>query len=270
MKSTKFAAIPKAMWVWGEDLPLQGDLRAFTVTQTVKDIFLYVSPTVAEALLRRWDPGLDFLRNLRSGGHRVYAVAGEPSWVEAQSKSPPNHVVLLLRLCSEGIVDGLHLDVEPHSLPEWREPGRRKALIDGTIALFESVQDAAGATPIDAAVNPIYATVPDTRTSLLSSLMPRVDSISIMAYRRPPGRAIQWAEPSILLAEQANRAWRMGVLADPDPDEPGIDWAGGQPSDFCEEMVAMDSTLRQRFSSGHFKGLIFQSYDGLRKLVDRT
>jgi hypothetical protein len=178
------------------------------------------------------------------------------------------HVDLLLRLQTKGLVDGIHLDVEPHSLPQWKDGAERPRLIEGTIKFFETVRRGAGSTVIDAAVNLIFATIPAGDGTFLSRMATQVDSISIMAYRRPPARAIAWAEPSIRTAERAARVWRLGVLADDEPSEPGIDWSRVPAPTFTSTMVELDQGLRGRFSSGRYAGLAFHAFDGLRSLLD--
>jgi len=261
-----FVEMPKALWVWRDRVLSDDGLTDFAGHHGFTTLFVYVSPAAADALLRGDQHAVTMLQRLRSGSKRVFATAGEPDWTDEPS-ALPLHVDLLLRLRAKGLVDGVHLDVEPHSMPQWKDGAERPRLIDGTIKFFETVRRNAGTTVIDAAVNPIFATTPAGEGTFLSRLVTQVDSISIMAYRRPPARAIAWAEPSIRTAAQAARIWRFGVLADDDPQEPGIDWSRVPAPTFTKTMVDLDQDLRRRFSSDHYAGLAFHAFDGLRSLI---
>jgi hypothetical protein len=258
--------MPKALWVWRDRVLADDGLADFAGRHGFTTLFVYVSPAAADALLRGDQHAITTLQRLRSGSTKVLATAGEPDWT-LEPSSLPLHVDQLLRLRAKGLVDGIHLDVEPHSLPQWRDGAERLRLIQGTIKFFETVRASAGGTIIDAAVNPIFATTPAGEGTLLSRMVPQLDSISIMAYRRPPARAIAWAEPSIRTAEQAARAWRLGVLVDDDPQESGIDWSRVPAPTLTGTMVDLDQVLSARFSSGRYAGLAFHAFDGLRSLI---
>src|SRR5262245_14362472 len=99
--------MPKALWVWGDRVLSDDGLADFAGRQGVTTLFVYVSPTVAEALLRDDHNAVTTLQRLRSGSKQVFATAGEPDWILAPSALPP-HVDLLLRLRAKGLVDGIH------------------------------------------------------------------------------------------------------------------------------------------------------------------
>ena len=262
----RFEDMPKTLWVWRDRVLSDDGLAEFAGRHGFTTLFVYVSPTAADALLRGDQHAVSTLQRLRSGSIRVFATAGEPDW-SLEPLALPLHVDLLLRLRAAGLIDGIHVDVEPHSLPQWRDGTERLRLIEGTIKFYETVRRSAGSTVIDAAVNPIFATIQAGEGTFLSRIVTQLDSISIMAYRRPPARAVAWAEPSIRTAEQARRSWRFGVLVDDEPQEPGIDWSRVPAPTFAGTMVDLDQNLSARFSSGHYAGLAFHAFDGLRSLL---
>jgi hypothetical protein len=263
-----FTKISKAVWVWKDRILAPDDLAGFCERYQFEVLFLYLTPQAGEALLSGADNAQKVMATLRTGGRRVYACVGEPEWVIDPVRLPA-HLALAARAVSTGLFDGLHLDVEPHALSAWRDPISRAPLLTGTVKLLDLVRSALSDADIDAAVNPSFATVPYLGESFLTALSRRLTSISIMSYRDGVSETIKRAMPSIREISRLGRRWRLGVLVDPNPDEPGTSWSDRSASSLEAAMEELDRILRSQFSSRGYSGLAFEGYDGLKLLEQR-
>ncbi|WP_229166570.1 hypothetical protein [Bradyrhizobium altum] len=251
------------MWVWGERVLSPDGMTAFADAHGIDTLFVYVSPAGAKALLDGKASAVAAVRAMREGSRRVYAVAGEPDWSHG-GDSMPEHAALLVRLAmATPLFDGLHFDVEPNALSEWGAPNSRPALIAGTEKFYAMLRASAPGVVIDAAVNPVFATLPSGSRTFLEALILHVNSVSIMAYRTSIARSLDWAAPAVTQVAAAKRSWRLGVLVDANPNEPGTSWFGTPREKFLSAMQSLDSLIATRFPNSHYAGLTIEGYDGL-------
>lgn len=256
-----------AMWVWKDRILVPDDMARFADAHHIETLFVYVSPNAAEALLRGDRGAVAAVERMRERGRRVYAVAGEPDWARGPTILP-RHADLLVRLMTKpSHFDGLHFDVEPNALAEWQSPLGRRPLLEGTLRFYDLLRAAAPAVPIDAAVNPVFATLATTTDeNFLGEIARRVDSVSIMAYRNNVSRALDWSHAAVEQAIAKGRDWRIGVLVTNNPDEPGTSWYGVPRKGFDSAMQQLDKSLVARYQSAHYAGLVFEDYDGLTEM----
>ena len=262
-----FTKITKAVWVWKDRILAPDELASFCERYRIGVLFLYLTPQAGQALLSGADDARKTVASLRTGGRRVYACVGEPDWVLDPVRLP-DHLVLAGRAVSTGLFDGLHLDIEPHALKAWQAPRSREPLLAGTVELLALARSALPDADIDAAVNPDFAAQPYSGETFLTALARHLTSISIMSYRDDVSKTISRAMPSVRQLSWLNRRWRLGVLVDPNPEEPGTSWSNRSARDFDAAMDNLDATLRSRFSTIGYSGLAFEGYDGL-KLIEQ-
>jgi hypothetical protein len=165
------------------------------------------------------------------------------------------------------LFDGVSLDVEPNALPAWHDQSRRQQLMEGTVAFYDFVRAAAPNISIDAALNPAFAGLRlSSGQNFLAALAHRLDSVSIMAYRDNPERAIKWASRAIAVVEAAGLPWRLGVLVHTS-SETGTSFVGTSRMVFEADMVALEDLVRSHGPSAHYRGLIFEDYNGLKRIL---
>jgi hypothetical protein len=263
-----FAKIKKAVWVWKDRILAPDDLASFCERYQIGVLFLYLTPQAGEALLLGVDNARKTVASLRTGGRRVYACVGEPDWVTDPVRLP-DHLALAARVVSAGFFDGLHLDVEPHALPAWHDPHSRAPLLRGTVELFDLVRSTLSDADMDAAVNPDFAAEPYRGETFLAALAHRLTSISIMSYRDDVSKTISRAMPSIRQISRLGCRWRLGVLVDPNLEEPGTSWSNRSVADFDSAMDDLDAILRSRFLALGYSGLAFEGYDGLKVIEQK-
>jgi hypothetical protein len=256
-----------AMWVWGEPI-LAPDraLAGFADRRRIATLYIYVSPAAADALLSQRREAVEAVRAMAASGRRLYAVAGEPDWTRGVAELP-DHAALLVRLAqTTRLFEGLHFDVEPNALPEWREPAAQPRLAEGTLRFYEMARAFAPSLRIDAAVNPVFAAMRVRDGNFMRLLAERVSSVSLMAYRAKVARAIEWSRPAVAEIVAARRPWRMGVLAG--DGEPGTSWKCTEPTRFLAAMSELREGVEREFPASLCAGLAFQDYRGLADLFD--
>jgi hypothetical protein len=256
-----------AMWVWGE--PILAPDRAladFADRRRIAKLYVYVSPAAADALLSERREAVETVKAMAANGRGLYAVAGEPEWTSGVAELPA-HAALLVRLTqTTRLFEGVHFDVEPNALPEWRDPAAQPRLAEGALRFYELARASASSTKIDAAVNPVFAAVQVRNGNFMHLLAERISSVSLMAYRANVARAIEWSRPAVGAIVAARRPWRMGVLVG--DGEPGTSWKGAAPARFLAAMAELRKGVEQQFPASRCAGLAIQDYDGLARLFE--
>ncbi|HEY9380846.1 MAG TPA: hypothetical protein VIQ01_06325 [Burkholderiales bacterium] len=260
----EFRALPKAMWVWLKSLDELDALSRFALDYRFSALMIHFRKPARAELLDPALPALRILRDLKSHGCACFALAGEPQW--AEQARLPRTVADLLELQRRHLVfDGLHLDVEPHSLALWRQPGGQTTLMQGVADLAQRARKAMPSKmSLQLALNPKYALQElAAGEDFLDRIAPHVQEVSLMAYRDTPPRQIQAAEAAVARLQSLKLAWRMGVLSNP-PKEPGVSYHGLQRPAFEAHMQNLWQDLK---SESLCQGLIFENYHSLRTLL---
>ncbi len=192
---------PRGVYVWGGPGALgpPGDAVAFLRAKGVDRVYLSPGPTPLDPALAQWR---DALTALHRAGIRVYLLLAENGWAD-----PARRAGLDARLAgfarfqaaAEQPFDGLHLDVEPHALPDWSS--RPDSLLDGLVAVFEAARTRVDALPVPVALG---ASVPvwfaaRAGTDRAARVAVVLDELVLMAYGRPSGPRVR----------EAAAAWRL-------------------------------------------------------------
>lgn len=260
----EFLALPKAMWVWLKSLDELDGLSRFALDYRFSALMIHFRKPARAELLDPALPALRILRDLKSQGCACFALAGEPQWAE-QARLPRTIADLVELQRRHLVFDGLHLDVEPHSLALWRQPGGRAALMQGVADLVQRTREAMPSKmSLQLALNPKYALEGLARgEGFLDRIAAHIQEVSLMAYRDTPQRQIQAAQAAIARLQSLRLPWRMGVLSNP-PKEPGVSYHGLQRPAFEAHMQQLWQELK---SEPLCQGLIFENYHSLRTLL---
>lgn len=163
----------RAMWVWTQ--PRAQELIAWAHTNNVGTIFLQVPS-------RLWaSPMLPWARSVAQAAHavgiKVTALNGDVGWL-----AHPEVAVAWERAAeATGLFDGIHIDVEPWSLVEWRSSGPQ--LVRQYLRLVQSMT-AATTLPVEADIaywlNKVRA---PGGVPMDVAVMRHVDAVTVMSYR---------------------------------------------------------------------------------------
>lgn len=266
--SAAFHDLQKAMWVWKVDIDHLDALGAFVKEAGIHTTLLSLPAGMRADLMAGDVTALSHLRALREGGLSLGALTGDPSWVASPQRMPQSlDQILRAAAGNKTLFDRVSLDVEPNTLPAWHNSVGQKALMESTIAFYDAVRASANHIPIDAALNSAFAKLhlPDGQ-NFLEALARRLDSISIMAYRDNPEGTIKRAASAIALIEHVGIPWRLGVLVHASP-ESGTSFVGAGRGAFEADMIALNDMVHREGPSAHYRGLIFEDYHGLTKIL---
>jgi len=146
----------RGMWVYKTELVMisaeeRESLFQFCRQRQITDLFWQVhfsSGTDNPSSLENEELIRVFLREAHRSSLRVHALTGDPSHAR-----PEKHERLLSsakaliefnqRSAADTRFDGLHLDVEPHGLPDWKvaDHGKKVELLAGFVALHYRISD---------------------------------------------------------------------------------------------------------------------------------
>ncbi|QRG65866.1 hypothetical protein [Brevibacillus choshinensis] len=111
----------KATWLWHTNLIAseQEEILTFSREQGVNLLYLRIDMTQKPAYYQ------SFIREARRNGVQVHALAGSPTW---GLKDNQNRVLAMVdwvhtynqRVSADEKFSGVHLDIEPYLLPEWK------------------------------------------------------------------------------------------------------------------------------------------------------
>ena len=261
----------RSLWVWRTALSESADVVAFAHRNRIRTVFLSIPADDRAALEAGAATPLLALRAFGSAGLALYCVAGDPSWVERTRVDPPDTVQQLLAVhATHGIFEGLALDVEPHTLPGWKDDGRKAALAQNYLALLTLIQSAAGVlnTPVLATVHPTYAKyTPPTGTgeTLLQTVARTVDATDLMAYRNSEKTLESFAGAAMEQLAGIAKPWWLGVSTHPN-SPPGTSYATLPGARFFHAIDATAADLAQRYP-GSFQGISVEDYRNTVALV---
>ena len=263
-QSDEFIALPKAMWVWLKSLDELGQLSQFALAHGFSALMIHFGKVARAKMRDPESPALRILRDLKLQGCDCFALAGEPQW--AQRAELPNAIIELLELQRQHIVfDGLHLDVEPHSLPQWRQPGGSAVLMRGMADLAIRTRDAMPSKmSLQLALNPKHAVQPlADGGSFFGRIAPHVQEVALMAYRDTPRRQLKAANDAAVQLRKLGLPWRMGVLTS-STEEVGVSYYG-LPSESFE--AQMHELWRELTLERQCQGLSFENYHSMRTML---
>jgi hypothetical protein len=263
-----YESVPKAAWAWRLQ---SADLRRMPQIarqQGLTRILLSLSKPLLTSLLRADVQTVDALKALTDQGITVAALLGRSEWVR-QPRSVPIEILSALQIHNRtGLFDALHLDVEPHTLPEWHGPSR-DAVAERYLTFVSTLSKAAGSLPLELAIHPVYADVAVAAGgSLLLAVTRLVNEVSVMAYRNLPQEAVRFASGAVRVLESSGIDWRFGVLTHKD-ELPKLTYAGMATDEFQQSMISLNRLLVAMSPSGRYRGLIFEDYLGLLGIFGR-
>jgi hypothetical protein len=169
---------PRALWVW-DTAPLLADAHAreaflaFCDEREIGAVALQVRSVSADGRRRiedadRWAA---LLADLHRRGIRAHALDGDPHYALRAGHDTVLSIVDAVVAYNDAAADrahrfdGVHLDVEPHLLPDWSVPGRRESLLAEYLDVIERAATRARAAGLVYGVDiPFWWGKPDVTT----------------------------------------------------------------------------------------------------------
>lgn len=259
----------RALWVWNarEALTRPGldALLALCDQWGFDTLFLSSSamgprPTVDDVEVYRVA-----LRRLHRAGRRVEVLLGQANWVDRAPSALPPRLETVLQY-QEGSrraerFDGVHLDVEPQTLPAWRND--RPALLRRYLGMLSSIAGAIRrrdpSTLVTADIAPYYFSIAtDHGRSLGEAVLDEVDVVALMAYSPADGRILDQARTVAGAARARGRTSWVGLKAS----------AGFWPRGLGGLLETM-ALLEAQMPRDGVRGVALHSYGTLSDLLER-
>jgi len=217
------AGLPAATWLWQRDILSDGladgladnsdSALAAARTAHLDRIYLYVGPDGVALSGAEGDRIETFLVRAAHAGVAVWALLGEPDWLDGDAERETALTALTTFQNRVALpFQGLKLDIEPHARPAWGDPAGRSRLLTRYVGMLTSTRQRWHA--------PLWVDCPAQffraeQRDLLAQITPLVDGVTAMCYS-DDGQTIE------NLACEAVDAW-------PKPLEIGIDLSPTSP-----------------------------------------
>ncbi|WDV96530.1 copper amine oxidase N-terminal domain-containing protein [Brevibacillus parabrevis] len=183
-------AAPKqhSTWLWDASLLLSGQEQErtieFAVEQQVTSIYLQIDKDISQAVYQ------SFMQKAQQRQIKVEALNGRPGWAFPSGHSQIEAFIDWVEAYNAAVApeerfSGLHFDIEPYVLPEWKSDQTRVVSnwMD-SIRLIERRTKANGLRlTLDIPFWLHQVKVPDTRYSLSAWMLEKADAVVIMDYR---------------------------------------------------------------------------------------
>ncbi|MDF2682995.1 MAG: hypothetical protein K0R47_4185 [Brevibacillus sp.] len=178
----------KATWLWHTELIASEpeEILSFSREQGVNLIYLQIDSSKKPAYYQ------SFIRDAHRAGVDVHALSGSPKWALKENREKVVALASWLLAYNQSVADeekftGLHLDIEPYLLPEWKT--NQESVISQWMENVKAYVDLARQDPeleigcdIPFWLDKIYLTdAPDT--ALSQWLIAQHDHVAIMSYR---------------------------------------------------------------------------------------
>ncbi|WP_055108305.1 hypothetical protein [Paenibacillus ihumii] len=206
--------LPKATWLWHAKLieTKPDELLSFSASEGIHFIYLQISNKVDTSYYK------NFIAKAHALGIRVHALNGAPNWALESNRSQLASFMKWIgdyqaTAAEEEKFTGIHVDIEPYLLPEW------KTDLNNVIKQWQSnveflVQESAKLRLPIAADLPFWLdkyAASESKMSLSSWMISQFDSVTLMSYRDSASAVISLAQQELLEAEKLNKRIYTGV-----------------------------------------------------------
>lgn len=178
----------KATWLWHTELIVSepNKILSFSKEQGVDLIYLQIDTSQKPAYYQ------SFIREAHRAGVEVHALSGSPKWALRENRGKLLALTNWLLAYNQSVTEeekftGLHLDIEPYLLPEWKTG--QKSVIQQWMENVEAYVDLARQDPgLEIGCDiPFWLDkyfLPDAPDMALSEwLIAQHDQVAIMSYR---------------------------------------------------------------------------------------
>lgn len=268
VSARSFDSLSKSLWVWRTPLAESAAVLDLVGKYRFQRVYYSIPPADRSWLFADSRKEARAIQAFRDAGVAFHAVSGDPGWCRHGDRLPRAVEQILEFQSSSRLLDGLCLDIEPHTLPEWKT-GERESIVQGYLDVLSNISLASRTSgfTLTTALIPAYATIPSpclTGQSVLEEAVDLVDEVVMMAYRNSPETALRVANKSLDQLEASGRPWWFGVSTYRQARE-GVSYAGSSFEQFSAAMAEIDSHL-----GGHgYRGIAVNDYPSVTSILGR-
>lgn len=196
-----------AMWTWRlPDAAAPASVVQVSTDLALRDVYLSVPWTGVDERIS------ETVRRLRVRGVRVWCLGAEPQW----ALRPADAVAWAGRALAGAPFHGVHLNVEPWTLAEWRTD--RPRVVAGFVDLLQRVRAAIGPRPLEFDAATLLAKERHAGRNAFVAALAHADGVVIMAYRNRangPDGMIAFSSDARAACQSAGRPYRLAVETQP-------------------------------------------------------
>jgi hypothetical protein len=263
----------KATWVWDTTLIITEPTKImdYAKQQKINLIYLQMDPSLKDASYS------SFIKLATAQGIEIHALAGDPHWVQPSEQAHVKEFVNWVKDYNGRVSDkerfrGVHLDVEPYVLPDWKK--NRSQLVElwmKTVTLYASEVKGSGLT--SSADIPFW--LDDIQTSKVAGapsldewMIDKLDQVTIMAYRNmagTPNGIIALAAHEAVAAKKLRKKIIIAVEALPSKEASYVSFYKKGRTVLTEELQKVEQAMQ---SNPAFLGYAVHDYKGWRDLKE--
>jgi len=234
-----------ATWLWqaGKDIR---ETVAFVTARGLREVCLAVPPGGVD------EDVAALASALRGNGIAVSCLGGDPRWAVDHDAA----LNWAFRATTDAVFDGVHLDVEPWTLPGW--PSDARSLMASYSVLVEEMTEVA---PLAVDLAPWLF---DDHAETLTRVVQQCDSITGLAYRDNAASILAAAAGMIRLCAETGTTYRIGVETQPpSPEIPSTITFG---DDGLAAMSRVLTAVAEQLPDSLFDGFAIHHLDSWRTM----
>ncbi|MFW5436776.1 copper amine oxidase N-terminal domain-containing protein [Paenibacillus apiarius] len=184
--TTSVHNVPKGTWMWDSKL-IERDpdkLINFASDNHVTSVYLQIDADIAPTIYE------DFIRSAKEKHINVEALAGRPDWAYKSKQDQIKKFIAWVKnynasVGTEARFDGLHFDIEPYLLTEWKTDNKAvlESWMDNLRLIEKETKDSDMKITLDVPYWLNTVKVPGTEYSFSAWLLEKFDCLVIMDYR---------------------------------------------------------------------------------------
>lgn len=178
----------KATWIWKGDLIVKesAQILSFAKENGINRMYLHIEPNNVPRRAYR-----SFVREARAAGIDVDALAGEPEWSLVEKREGLEECLQWVTRYNRSVPEeerftGIHLDVEPHVLPDWRD-NKEEIMKQWAENMRYVIREARKEKTLEVSADiPFWLTqfpLDGGNVDISTWLIDQLDHVTLMAYR---------------------------------------------------------------------------------------
>ncbi|UVI32838.1 copper amine oxidase N-terminal domain-containing protein [Paenibacillus spongiae] len=254
----KTSKIPKGTWIWDSSIieKDQDKILSFASDHDVTAIYLQINRDIAPKVYK------DFVRSANEKQIKVEALAGRPEWgFKTNQDQIKKFIEWTLQynasVGSKERFDGLHFDIEPYLLDEWKT--NKKMVLENWIHNLRFIDDKTKGSGLKVTLDVPYwlnsVKVPNTDYSFSAWLLEKFDCLVIMDYRNHALGKNGIVENAIAMLREASILNKQVIVA--------VETAKNTESDRTSFYSKSVDFMEQELRTAHQKLSRYASYAGM-------
>lgn len=250
--------VKAAVYVWNAQPFLQSDTRTAALNQIVdagfsRVLISFTHQQLIDLLSPRGKEELDALIvATKSRGVRIDVMLGDPTWAEADHRG---ELLSLIKQLRKFDFDGLHLDIEPDSLPG--ASARQPELLEGLANTIKAVKEIT-MLPISISIHPRYLEGELGALARQKLLKLGLEEVVVMIYSNTPNSVAK--RMSAIITSNPNVTFSLAQSV-----EKNIPSAEGYGQSTQQEFKDAMYILEDNLASNGLKGIFIQAWEDYKK-----